>query len=109
MSKQAKPRSIVVLGRRWFERTNGNTYHTAEILIDGVSVAICPFAYGYGSQYLQSAEIELGRLGYMPGREKYQWGGYESARQYFCQHGVQFTYRVEDVGRKKDLHNEGKR
>lgn len=104
-----KPTSIIVLGRRWFEKTNGNTYHTAEILVDGVSVAVCPFAYGYGSQYRQSAESELERLGYMPGRKEGHGGSYESAWQYFERHGIEYTDRVEDVKRKRDLHNEGKR
>lgn len=104
-----KPRSVLVLGRRWFERTNGNTYHTAEVLVDGVSVAVCLFAYGYGGQYLQSAEAELKRLGYMPGVKTYGNGCTEGAWQYFDRMGIHYSSEVIDVPRKKDLHNGGKR
>ena len=49
--------TIIITGRRWFERTNGNTYHTARALVlshdeNHTSNAInTPITYGYGNQY----------------------------------------------------------
>jgi len=40
-----KMKSITVIGRRWFERINGNTYHSAEIIIDGTFVHKIQFAF----------------------------------------------------------------
>ena len=50
-----KPKSITIIGRRWFERTNGNTYHTAEVIIDGEHAHTTGITYGYGNQYRQTA------------------------------------------------------
>ena len=49
-------KSFVVIGGKWFDKVNGNTYHTAKI-IDGQTgeTYFSRFQYGYGSQYLQSA------------------------------------------------------
>ncbi len=102
MTTKKKPRSILVLGRRWFERTNGNTYHTARVLVDGVEVATVPYQYGYGSQYEQNALDALEALGLMPGREHYKNGGSEGW-QYFKRNGIQYSAEAVDVERKRDL------
>lgn len=49
---------IIVSGRRWFERTNGNTYHTAQIRIvndDGETCINTEREYGYGKQWYWTA------------------------------------------------------
>ena len=50
-----KVESIMVVGRRWFEKTNGNTYHTAEIYINNEFINKIDLTYGYGDQYYWSA------------------------------------------------------
>lgn len=42
-------------GRRWFDKTYGNTYHTVRIFQEGKELVYIPFTYGYGEQYLQTA------------------------------------------------------
>ena len=49
------PKSITVIGRRWFHRGPGNTYFSAQVYVNGDHVHTIPYEYGYGDQYLQSA------------------------------------------------------
>lgn len=47
--------SIHIEGRRWFQKTYGQTYNTVRIFKDGKQVAYLPIEYGYGEFYLQRA------------------------------------------------------
>lgn len=47
--------SVIIEGRRWFERTNGNTYHSSTVYVNNEQVGRVDFAYGYGDMYIQSA------------------------------------------------------
>lgn len=41
-----------VVGRKWFDKVNGNTYNSAKVWnSDGEHCANVEFAYGYGSDY----------------------------------------------------------
>ena len=99
--------AINVLGRRWFQKTYGNTYNTAEVTVyfaDGSTEYFkVPFGYGYGSQYVQRAANELDRRGYMPGREHNANGSDQPAWEYFQNRGINYTYQAIDVARKRDL------
>jgi hypothetical protein len=96
--------SITVVGRLWFNRGQGNTYHSAEILVNGLVVHKVPFEYGYGSQYEQSAADWLEASGYMPGRRRSpNTGGRESLPRYCDRHCVAYSSSATDVSRKKDL------
>ena len=97
------PKSITVIGRRWFQKSYGNTYHTAQILVDGVPVEGVGRSYGYGDMYLQNAADKLEALGYMPNREHYAHGGATPLWRYCEEHGIVFTCSVMDVQRQKDL------
>ena len=48
-------KTLSIVGRRWFQRTYGNTYHSVSIEVNGKRVADLPRAYGYGEQYLWRA------------------------------------------------------
>ena len=52
---------------RWFDKVNGNTYHSVRITIvsDG-KVLACPFQYGYGDQYRETALMEMFANKWMP-------------------------------------------
>lgn len=76
-------KSITLIGRKWFDKVNGNTYHSARAFIDGELVAVAPFQYGYGDQWLWSIADELEKNGFMPERKHYNNGGAESYWQYF--------------------------
>jgi hypothetical protein len=98
-----KMSSLVLVGRRWFGRTNGNTYHSCEIIVDGNCVHKIDYAYGYGRQYEDNAKIWLDQSGYLPGREKRDGTPGESLWRYCERHSIIYTNTVTDVQRKKDL------
>ncbi len=100
---RAVPKSVEIRGRRWFQRSAGNTYHTAHAFIDGNHVLSLPRQYGYGHQYLHSAMDALESNGLIPPRERYKNGGQEASHIWAQRHGINLDYSHEDVPRQKDL------
>ena len=48
--------SAVIIGMKWFDRPNGNTYHVARLYInDRETVFNSPIEYGYGTAYMTTA------------------------------------------------------
>lgn len=89
--------SIRVLGKRWFRRGPGTTYHSAYIWINNKLVHVIPFAYGYGHQYLYNAFEWLKNHGFV------DMGENEAPWQVAQRMGFHLDYEVEDVPRKADL------
>ena len=94
--------SIHISGRRWFQRTCGNTYNSVTIYKDGKQVAYLPRSYGYGDHYIDRAQEWLGANGYPQFAEKSANGT--------CKHGgtaslreAGISYEVADVSRQRDL------
>jgi hypothetical protein len=52
---KAKTKQITIIGRRWFDRLNGNTYHSARIYVNNELIHTIGMTYGYGEQYEQNA------------------------------------------------------
>jgi len=100
--RHAKTRAVTIVGRRWFDRANGNTYYSSEIYVNGKFVHKIPFAYGYGSMYEQDAAEWLIDHGYIKA-EKYASGGYPPLWQLAEKLGFHKETPVSDVARKKDL------
>ena len=51
----------------WFDKVNGNTYHSCRITRTGDGKVICaPFQYGYGSAYKESALVEMIKAKWIP-------------------------------------------
>jgi hypothetical protein len=98
-----KTKSITIIGKRWFERVNGNTYHSVIALVNGEEVVNVGFEYGYGSQYEWTAATELDKKGFLPGLEHYKNGGTESLWSYCEKNKIKYSQFVSDVQRKKDL------
>lgn len=98
-----KIKSIVIIGRRWFHRGSGNTYHSFTALDDGKEVARENFAYGYGNQYEWNAQCALDRAGLLPGLKRFDNGSTESMYTYCERNGIAYHSQVVDVQRKKDL------
>jgi len=48
--------NVFIIGRRWFDRANGNTYHTAEVKVNDKFVGKSRMTYGYEEQYVQTAK-----------------------------------------------------
>ena len=106
--RKKKPKSITVVGRRWFNRGPGNTYHSVTIHVDGHSHVV-PFEYGYGTHYLDTARAWLKKNGYLPGIKEHAHGGGEPLWRYCERVGCDLTDEVSDVSRRKDLHNGGRK
>ena len=98
MQANTQKPTLSIHGRRWFQRTYGNTYHSVKVSIDGKEVFTVPFEYGYGDGYLQTAVDGLKERGLLPGNARY---GTLYLRE---ESGYQFDYSVTDVERKRDLH-----
>lgn len=90
--------SMTLIGRRWFNRGKGSTYHSVEIFVDGKPVHKIDYAYGYGDQWQWEGFNWLEKNGYIPDREEN-----ESGWRYCERKDIQFVYTVTDVQRKKDL------
>ena len=97
------PQSLMLVGRRWFERTNGNTYHSVSIYVDGKPVHKVDCEYGYGNQWEWTGMRWLIENGYLQELERYGNGGHESLWGYCEKHGIAYSAEVADVQRKKDL------
>ena len=88
-----------IVGRRWFQKTYGNTYNSVTIIdtSTGERIARLPFNYGYGDHYLTIGLEWLVSNGHIPDGDHKNGLGWSHAKS----HDV--TYQVEDVQRKKDL------
>lgn len=97
------PKSITVVGRRWFQRSAGNTYHTVRVLVDGVTRWTSERTYGYGDQYLQTAAEWIYASGIIP--QPVKRGGMLPPLWSYVRDtlGVAFEYWAEDVERQRDL------
>jgi hypothetical protein len=86
----------LVEGWRWFDKVNGNTYHTILVtdLDTGEEIYRSPhMEYGYGEQWQHTAYQELTKKGLVKEEDRFN---HELNRK-------RFLYRVTDVTRKKDL------
>jgi hypothetical protein len=93
-----KTKSITIIGKRWFDKVNGNTYYSAIGLVNGKQETEIKFSYGYGVQYEQDTIAALRAKGFLKETdEKYP----KSAT--FKDVGIDFYSSVSDVRRKKDL------
>jgi hypothetical protein len=82
-------------GRRWFQKTYGNTYHSVRIF-QGNHLLVClPYQYGYGDCFLQTALDWLKANNHVCDDAEY---GTRYLRE-----ELHSTYSVIDVARQKDL------
>lgn len=59
MTKQVM-KTYVVVGGKWFDKVNGNTYHSAKVIdTETGNIEYTRFCYGYGQQYIHSAEEHI--------------------------------------------------
>lgn len=86
-----KINTLKIEGRRWFQKSYGNTYHSVTVYVND-EVLRKDFEYGYGNQYLQTA-IEL-----------LQANGYNDIKTFSDLRAIpNFIENVVDVQREKDL------
>lgn len=97
-------KTLTILGRRWFRKTYGNTYTSAQILIDGQPIAKVGPTGGYGDYYLQIAFEYLDTNGLLiPPLEHHANGSTEAPWQWAERAGVTLHYSAVDVARERDL------
>lgn len=102
MGRRKKVKSIVIIGRLWFGRTNGNTYHSSTIVVDGKLAHRTGRAYGYGDQYEETAAAWLEAHKIIPEREEGRHG-----KGAFWRHleelGIQYFRTGIHVSTEKEL------
>ena len=58
-------KNYTILARRWFDKINGNTYHSVKVYVNNKFVDEEKYSYGYGKQYLQTAHELLMKNGFL--------------------------------------------
>jgi hypothetical protein len=90
------PKKIEIWGKRWFQKTYGNTYHTTRIYFNDKLVFESPRGYGYGDGYIQTAKDWLVANRWMPANEPV-W------RYFRDDKGIDYSAHATDVKRQRDL------
>jgi len=102
-----KVTNITISARRWFDKINGNTYHSVEVFANGKLVGNNPFEYGYDEAYLQTAHEILQKAGIYRKTDEHLKSGMDKDYYEFMmdkrEHRDKFVVIVSDVARKKDL------
>lgn len=67
----------IAIARRWFDKINGNTYHSVRITrISDNAVCVAPFQYGYGDHYRTTALKTMFNAGWLDSAQEdklYLW------------------------------------
>ena len=96
---------FTVIAKRWFDRVNGNTYHSVHITRTRDSKTLyVPFTYGYDSCYEQTTVETMADNKWLP--VKYRNKDIQAdfnIYRYNQQNNYPIEYTVIDVSRKKDL------
>jgi len=89
-------------GRRWFQKTYGNTYHSVIIHFSDGGSEYLPVTYGYGDHYIETALQWLQEHNYLSRGKQYASGIHEITGSYGLR-TLGITHSVADVKRKRDL------
>jgi hypothetical protein len=104
-------KQVIIKAKRWFDKVNGNTYHSVVVYVDSKIIGENPFAYGYDEAYLQTAHKILQSKGYLPDTKERLSSGmdadYYNWQMFNREHRDKLLTFVDDVGRKKDLGGKG--
>lgn len=100
---------FIVNAARWFDRINGNTYHSVRVTRceDGAQIAH-ELTYGYGDHYKQTALEAMAEAGWLP--EKYRGrhtNGSPLSYTYERENDYPIAWEVTD-GLKRDCVRNGK-
>jgi hypothetical protein len=95
-------KNIMVLGRRWHQKTYGNTYHTSEVWVDGEWIGKSGIKYGYDDMYEITAIDILMDNGLM--KTKNHYDALNDVRRYNAENNYKkYTATAIGVDRKSDL------
>lgn len=99
--------NITISGRRWFDKINGNTYHSVDVYVNGKHIGNNPYEYGYDEAYLQTALKILQDAGIRKKTGEHLTSGADKDYYEFMmdmrEHRDKYVKIVSDVPRKKDL------
>jgi hypothetical protein len=95
-------RSIVLVCREYWNKTNGFTTQSTEIVIDGEPAGKIRGDY-YGTQYVYEAMRYLDKEGKLPKPYKVTDTSIESPFRYCEENGIRLYYTTTKVARKSDL------
>ena len=120
MNKTLSSKSMIdIQARKWFDKVNGNTYHTVKIFIENNgendTLKTKGIVYGYGNHYQQTACEMLNKAGYKINAQTVKKvnaaAGYEVLKdtsfRYGCFYGLHryarmLDYSVTDNCTKRD-------
>jgi len=93
---------------RWFDKVNGNTYHSVRIQrVKDSRVIFCKFQYGYGDQYRQTALEAMEKEKWLPVKYRGQnENGSDKAMNFERENNYQIEWIVTD-GLKRDCIRNG--
>jgi len=100
---------FIITGRRWFQKSYGNTYHTATMEVrdeNGNTVYTYKSGerYGYGEQFIVTATEYFFKAGYLDGLEYHSNGSIEPLYRYCERMGYpRPIINTIDVQRERDL------
>ena len=93
--------------KRWFDKINGNTYHSVRVFKDSKLLGQENLTYGYEEQYLNTAHQILQKSGEFPTTEEKLNSGMKADFYNFLQrqreNKSEFLILVADVNTKKGL------
>jgi hypothetical protein len=71
--KSKKLKKYIIIGKRWFDKVNGNTYHSTTVIdVDtNEQVAYSGVVYGYGDSWKQTGYDELKKLGLVKEEDRF--------------------------------------
>lgn len=90
---------LELLGRKWFERRNGNTYFSAVALHNGLEIARIDFEYGYGDQWLYEISKAIKTSCFEARQSDQPWQYIDKLEL----QGIAVFTNCEQVTRKRDL------
>lgn len=100
---------MIIDGRKWFDRVNGNTYHGVTVTIKhnkGDDLILhSGRVYGYGEQYIQTAIELIQKAGYLLGLPKrYETESeYGKCQEYMRNNRGKFYVTCKQDCKKRDL------
>lgn len=95
-------KSIIVIGRTFFNKHKGHSIYSARILVDGEFVQRIQ-SDGYGNQFLYDAFAYLEKEGYLLDRKHYANDVVEAPFAYCDRKGIKLYYEIITVSAKKYL------
>ena len=89
-----KIESLRIYGRRWFQKSYGNTYHTTRVVVNGEELK-SEITYGYEEHYKETARQLLDANGYEVPQNPLEFNRFLNSKG--------FKATAVDVDRKRDL------